>query len=152
VRRRLILTNAAPQCCSSPWLFRLGRREREILEVLYQKGEASSQEVRESLGSPPSYSAIRATLRILERKGAVRHKQQGLRYVFFPSVRREDARRTLLPDLLHTYFDDSISELFATSLEIFSLELTGKELSELSDLIETARKRKGASPRESAVS
>src|SRR5580692_8561895 len=60
----------------------LSRRERAILEVLYQKGEASGQEVRQSLANPPSYSAVRATLRILENKGVVCHKEQGLRYVF----------------------------------------------------------------------
>ncbi len=132
---------------SSPVHLDLSRREREIMEVLYQKyqkGEASGKEVRQSGANPPSYSAIRATLRILDNKGVVCHKEQGLRYVFFPSIRREKARRSLLPHLLHVYFDDSIGELMATFLDVFSLELTGKELSELADLVETTRKRKAA--------
>jgi predicted transcriptional regulator len=122
----------------------LSRRERAILEVLYQKGEASGQEVRQSLANPPSYSAVRATLRILENKGVVCHKEQGLRYVFFPSICREKARRSLLPHLLHVYFDDSIGELVATLLDVFSLKLTSNELSELANVVETAKKSKTA--------
>jgi BlaI family transcriptional regulator, penicillinase repressor len=128
----------------SPVHLDLSRREREILEVLYQKGEASGKEVQQNLSNPPGYSASRATLRILENKGVVCHKEQGLRYVFFPSIRREKARRSLLPHLLRVYFDDSIGELMATLLDVFSLKLTGKELSELADLIETTRKTKAA--------
>jgi BlaI family penicillinase repressor len=124
----------------------LSRREREIVEILYQRGEASGNEVRQSLANPPSYSAVRATLRILEDKGVVCHKEQSLRYVFFPSLRCEQARRSLLVHLLRVYFDDSIGELMATLLDVFSLKLTGEDLSELADLVETARKRKAASP------
>jgi BlaI family transcriptional regulator, penicillinase repressor len=81
---------------SSKGHFGLSRRERQILEILYQRGEATGREVQESLHDPPSYSAIRATLRILERKGSVRHKEQGLRYLFFPAVERELAKRICL--------------------------------------------------------
>lgn len=92
----------------------------------------------------PAYSAILATPKILENKGVLCHKEQGLGYVFFPSIRREKVQRSLLPHLLHVYFDDSIGELMAMLLDVFSLKLITNELSELADVVEAARKSKAA--------
>src|SRR4051794_29828284 len=78
---------------SSKAHFELSPRERQILEILYQRRECNAREVQASLADPPSYSAVRTTLRVLERKGLVRHKERGLRYVFFPAIGREKAKR-----------------------------------------------------------
>lgn len=120
--------------------FNLSRRERQILEVLYRMGKASGQDVLQGLEDPPSYSAVRATLRVLEKKGMVDHKEQGLRYVFFPAIGREMARRSLLRHLCHVYFDDSIGDLMTTLFDVFCPTLTDTEVSELSAILDTARK------------
>jgi BlaI family transcriptional regulator, penicillinase repressor len=117
----------------------LSRRERQILEVLYQKGGATGKEVHKSLADPPGHSAVRGTLRILETKGIVIHKEKGLRYVYFPLIQREKARRTLLQHLLHTYFDDSILDMMVTLLNVYRPKLTDPEISELAARLEIAR-------------
>jgi predicted transcriptional regulator len=90
------------------------RREREILDALYQLGEAGVAEIREHLADPPSYSAVRATLRVLEEKGHVRHEARDLRYVFLPAVSREQAKRSALKHLVETFFNRSAAQAVAT--------------------------------------
>ena len=87
----------------------LTRRERQIMDIVYRRGQATAAEVMDEILDPPSYSAIRALLRILEEKGHLRHEQQGPRYVFLPTVAREKARRSALKQVVHTFFDDSAS-------------------------------------------
>lgn len=122
----------------------LSARERQILEVLYRKGEATGRQVREGIANPPGYSAVRATLRILERKGSVRHKEQGLKYVYFPAVEREPARRSALHRLVRTYFDDSIEEVVRTILNVFSARVTHEELDRLAKLLKAAKRDRRA--------
>jgi len=120
----------------------LSARERQILEVLYRKGEATGRQVREGIANPPGYSAVRATLRILERKGSVRHREHGLQYVYFPAVACKTARRSALSRLVLTYFDDSIDELLQTMLDIYCERLTDLELDRLARLLKAAKNRR----------
>ena len=86
---------------------RLSNRERQIMDILYRHGSATAAEIQAQLPDPPSYSAVRATLRILEQKDQVRHDHDGPRYVFRPAVNREKAKRTAVQHLLTTFFDGS---------------------------------------------
>ncbi len=119
----------------------LSRREREIMDILYQKGQASAAEVRRALSNPPSYSAVRAMLRILEEKGHVRHEEKDLRYVFLPTTSPERAKRSALRHLLATFFNDSAEELVAALLDRPAPGLSGEDLERLSRMIESARSK-----------
>ena len=85
----------------------LSRREWQIVDVIYARGQATAAEVTAALPDPPSYSAVRALLRILEHKGHLRHQEDGPRYVFLPTVSRDRARRSALRTLVKTFFDGS---------------------------------------------
>ena len=116
----------------------LSRRERQILDILYAKGTATAAEVREALPDAPSYSAVRALLRILEEKGHAQHQTQGTRYVYLPSVPRERARHSALTRIVKTFFDGSAAQAAAALVD--SGSLSDDELTRLSDLIARARK------------
>ena len=116
----------------------LSRREREILDILYLKGSASAAEVREAMADAPSYSAVRALLRILEEKGHATHQTEGTRYVYGPSVPRERARNSALSRIVKTFFDGSAAQAAAALVDTGSL--SPDELERLSALIERARK------------
>ena len=116
----------------------LSRRERQILDILYAKGAASAADVQESLPDPPSYSAVRALLRILEEKGHARHETRGQRYVYLPIVPRESARNSALSRIVKTFFDGSAAQAAAALVD--SGSLSEEELNKLSSLIERARK------------
>ena len=118
----------------------LSRRERQIMDIVFRKGSATASEVRESLPDPPSYSAVRAMLRILEEKGHLRHEQDGPRYVFHATLSVEAARRSALRRMLQTFFDNSLEEAVATLLDVESSNVTEEELERLARMIETARK------------
>ncbi|HKA59563.1 MAG TPA: BlaI/MecI/CopY family transcriptional regulator [Gemmatimonadales bacterium] len=120
----------------------LSRREREIMDVIYgaPRGRASAAEVLEQLADPPSYSAVRALLRVLEEKGHLRHEEDGPRYVFLPTIPRERARESALRQLLQTFFDGSAEQAVAALLDISSTRLSDAELVRLSRLIADARK------------
>lgn len=118
----------------------LSRREREIMDVIYRLGRATAQEVRENLPEPPSYSAVRTLLRVLEDKGHVRHKQDGPRYLYAPTVPRERARESALKQVVRTFFDDSAEQAVAALLDLSGRDLTGAELDRLADMIERAKK------------
>jgi predicted transcriptional regulator len=115
------------------------RRERQILEILYRRGEATPRQVLESLPDPPSYSAVRAMLRVLETKGYVRHGLSGKTYVYRPTLSRTRAGRPALENVLETFFDGSAEKVVAALLEISRPELSEEELDRLSRLIEQAR-------------
>lgn len=118
----------------------LSRRERQIMDVIFQRGRATAAEVMGDLPDPPSYSAVRATLRILEEKGHVQHEQNGLRYVFVPTLARETAKRSALEHLLQTFFNGSAEQAVATLLDESASRLSEEELDRLAQLIEKARK------------
>src|SRR5687768_6458536 len=88
----------------------LSRRERQIVDILYSNGRATAAEVQAALPDPPSYSAVRAMLRILEEKGHVRHEQDGPRYVYVPTLARDNAKRSALQHVLKTFFDGSAAQ------------------------------------------
>src|SRR3954465_6291182 len=117
----------------------LSRRERQIMDVVYRLGRATAAEVKESLPDPPSYSAIRALLRVLEEKGHLRHEQDGPRYVFLPTVPRERARRSALRRLVQTFFEGSTAQAVAALLGEPGARLSDEELDRLSHLIDQAR-------------
>ena len=110
------------------------------MDVIYRHGRATAAEVRAQLRHPPSYSAVRALLRILEEKGHVRHEPDGPRYVFLPTVPREAARRSALRQLLRTFFDDSPEQAVAALLDIESSRLGDAELERLGALIDQAKR------------
>ena len=116
----------------------LSRRERQILDILYARGSGTAAEVQQALPDPPSYSAVRALLRILEEKGHARHESQGTRYVYLPSVSRERARHSALTRIVKTFFEGSAAQAAAALLD--SGSLSDDELARLSALIDRARK------------
>jgi predicted transcriptional regulator len=118
----------------------LSRRERQILDILYQRGQATAADVQNALPEPPSYSAVRALLRILEDKGHVRHQQDGPRYVYVPTLARENAKRSALHHVLRTFFDGSAEQAISALLDESSTKLSTEELDRLARLIEDARR------------
>jgi len=121
---------------------KLSRRERQILDVLYRRRSASVAEVRQALPDPPSYSAVRALLRILEEKGHARHEEKDMRYVYLPALPRERARRSALRHLLETFFEGSTEQAVAALLDRSTARLTPEELDRISVLIAKARKER----------
>jgi predicted transcriptional regulator len=120
-------------------LDRLSRRERQIMDLIYAAGRATATEVLERLPDPPSYSTVRALLRILETKGHLRHVVDGTRYVFLPTVAPERARRSAMQSLLQTFFEGSPEKAVAALLDISRSELSEEDLDRISRLIENAR-------------
>ena len=118
----------------------LSRRERQIMDVIYQQGRATAAEVLENMPNPPSYSAVRAMLRLLEDKGLVRHEQDGPRYVYRPTLSRDKARQSAMKQLLQTFFDDSAEQAVAALIDMSRPKMSDVELDRLSRLIDEARK------------
>ncbi len=118
----------------------LSRRERQIMDIIYRRGKATAADVRADLPDPPSYSAVRAMLRILEEKGHLRHEQQGPRYLFRPTVARDRARQSALKQLVSTFFEGSTEQAVAALLDLSAAKLSDAELDRLTGLIEQARK------------
>jgi len=118
----------------------LSRREREIMDVLYREGRASAADVHRLIPSPPSYSAVRATLRILEDKGFVHHEPDGKRYIYRPTVNRDRARRGAVQHLLDTFFDGSAAGAMMALLETPDADMSKDDLDRMAALIEHARK------------
>jgi len=119
----------------------LGSRERQIMEVVYRLGRATVADVLEHIESPPSYSAVRAMLRILEGKGHLRHLQDGPRYVYLPVIPGERARRSILKDVVKRLFDDSTEQAVTALLETSSARMSDAELDRLQRLIASARRQ-----------
>jgi BlaI family penicillinase repressor len=116
----------------------LSRRERQIMDIVYAHGQATAAEVTAALADAPSYSAVRALLRILEQKGHLRHQQDGPRYVFLPTVSRDRARRSALRSLVRTFFDGSSAQAAAALID--QAQLSDDDFDRLSAAIEKARK------------
>ncbi|HXV75862.1 MAG TPA: BlaI/MecI/CopY family transcriptional regulator [Candidatus Polarisedimenticolaceae bacterium] len=119
---------------------RLSRREREVMDIIYRAGEATVTEVLEAIEQPPSYSAVRSTLNILEAKGHLRHRHEGNRYVYLPTRTRAEARRSALVHVLDTFFDGSAADAVTALLEEQGTELNQEEIERLSRLIRQARR------------
>ncbi len=117
----------------------LSRRERQIMEVVYRSGRATAGDVLEGLPEPPSYSAVRALLKILEGKGHLRHVLEDGRYVWLPTVPRDRARRSALQSLLQTFFEGSAEKAVAALLTQSKSKLSEDELERLARLIADAR-------------
>lgn len=118
----------------------LSRRERQIMDILYQRGKSSASEIREAMPDAPGYSAVRAMLRILEEKGHIKHKSEGLRYVYVPIVAREKAKRSAVRHLMDTFFGDAPSDVVAALLDVSSGRMTPEELDRMAEMIDRARR------------
>jgi predicted transcriptional regulator len=118
----------------------LSRREREIMDIVYEMKEASALQVLERLPSPPSYSAVRALLRVLEQKGHLVHRQDGPRYMYVPRLAKDKARRSALAHLKQTFFDGSTTDVVAALLDISEEDLSPDDYARLAELIDKARK------------
>jgi predicted transcriptional regulator len=117
----------------------LSRRERQIMDIVYEHKEVSALQVLERLPSPPSYSAVRALLRVLEQKGHLVHRQDGPRYVYTPRLPKDKARKTALSHLMQTFFDGSTESVVAALLDLSEDNLSEDDYRRLSELIEKAR-------------
>ncbi len=118
----------------------LSRRERQIMDILYQHGKSSATAVREAMPDAPGYSAVRAMLRVLEDKGHVRHQAEGLKYVYLPTVTRDKAKRSAVKHLLDTFFHNSPEQVVAALLDVSSTRMTRQELDRMTEMIEKAKK------------
>ena len=118
---------------------RLSRRERQIMDILYRLGQASAAEVRDAIADPPSYSAIRALLRILEEKGQVRHTRDGARYIFAPAEPRSQVAYSALAQVVQNFFGGNVEQVVASLISDKEARLSEDELDRLSQLIDQAR-------------
>ena len=118
----------------------MSRRERQIMEILYRRGQASVSEVRAAMNDAPSYSAVRAMLRVLKDKGHVKHQAEGLKYMYRPVINREKAKRSALKSLVDTFFNDRPDEVVAALLDVSSRRLTAEELDRMAAMINEARR------------
>jgi len=118
----------------------LTKRERQIMDILYRLRRATAGEILKQLPDAPAYSTVRTQLRVLESKGYVRHEEEGLRYVYMPTVARHAARRTALRHLIATFFDGSSAKVVAALLGGEAERLTEEELDRIARLVHTARR------------
>jgi BlaI family transcriptional regulator, penicillinase repressor len=118
----------------------LSRRERQIMDVVYRRGQATAAEVQAEMPDPPSYSSVRALMRVLENKGHLRHQQEGAAYVYLPMVPADSARRSAVRHLLQTFFGGSTEKAMAALLETSQAKLSPAELDRIGHLIEAAKK------------
>jgi predicted transcriptional regulator len=116
----------------------MSRRERQIMDAIYRRGRATAAEVLADLPDPPSYSAVRAMLRLLEEKGHLRHEQDGPRYVFLPVVHRDRAQRSALTHVVRTFFNGSATDAVAALLDEGG-KLSQADLDRLAEMIDRAR-------------
>lgn len=122
---------------------KLTRRERQIMDILFESGKATAEEVRERLPDPPSNSAVRAMLARLEEKGVIRHRAEDLRYVYYPALSRAQAQRSAIERLVDVFFEGSIAKTVTALVEISGDDLTETERERLRLLIEAGRKNEG---------
>jgi BlaI family penicillinase repressor len=118
----------------------LSRRERQIMDIIYEMKEATVLQILERLPSPPSYSAVRALVRVLEQKGHLLHRQDGPRYVYAPRLAKDKARRSALAHLRQTFFDGSTTDVVAALLDLSEEDLAEEDYRKLAELIDRARK------------
>ncbi len=118
----------------------LGRRERQIMAFVYRRGQATAAEVMEGIANPPSYSGVRAMLRILEEKGHLQHRREGARYIYAPTISPEEAGRSAMNYMVQSFFNGSAERAVAALLDLKSNELSDDDLDRLSGLIDQAKK------------
>jgi len=133
------MTDPRPKTTANAPAPKLTRRERQIMDILYRDGEATVADVVDKLPDPPSYSAVRATMNVLEEKGHIRHKQDGPRYVYLPAVPRDRARRAALSHLLNTFFDGSAESAVVALLQMTDTSLSTSDFERLADEVRKAR-------------
>ena len=126
----------------------LSRRERQIMDILFELGEASAEDIRRRLPDPPSYSAARAMLAKLERKGQVRHDERDLRYIYRPAVSRQRARRSAVQRLVKVFFGGSLAEAVTGMVDVSGGDLSADEIERLADRLESLRRAKDEARRE----
>ncbi|BDI28676.1 BlaI family transcriptional regulator [Capsulimonas corticalis] len=124
---------------SKPLSHKLSRRERQIMDIVYQHGQASAAQVMESMPDAPSYSAVRALLRILEDKGHLRHIQEGAHYVFLPTQPRQSAARSAIEQVVQTFFGGSVERAVSTLLSDDETQLSDRDIARLTALIAQAK-------------
>ncbi len=117
----------------------LSRRERQIMDIVYRRGNASVADVLNNLADPPSYSAVRAMMRILEEKDLLRHEKEGARYIYMPTHPRQNAGEAALQRVFQTFFDNSIEKTVAALLNVSDTGLSAEESFRLAELIEQAK-------------
>lgn len=118
---------------------RLGRREREILDIVFRLEEASVGDVMGQMADPPAYDSVRTMLRLLERKGFVKHRRDGTKYIYRPTQSKSSARKSALSHLMATFFANSVADTMAAALDLKSDDLNDEELARLQILIDQAR-------------
>lgn len=118
----------------------LSKRESQIMDIVHQLGEAGVADVLKHLPDSPSYDAVRVTMTILEKKGYLKHKQESHRYIYLPTEQPENAKLSALDHILATFFKGSAQEIVSAILKLPSAKLSKKELDELSQMIENAKK------------
>src|SRR4028118_1464664 len=116
----------------------LSRRERQIMDAIYARGEATAADVHAAFPDPPSYSAIRALLRILEEKGVLKHREDGPRYVFTPTMPREKASRSALQRVVQTFFGGSLADAVAAFVDAKDSKLSPGELKRIGARVQGA--------------
>ena len=119
---------------------RLTRRERAIMDILHRRGRATAHEVLADLDDPPSYSAVRALLRLLEERGHAKHVQDGMAYVYSPSASRADAKRSALAHVVRTFFAGSVEQAVAALVDSSKSKLSREELDRMAEHIARAKK------------
>jgi BlaI family penicillinase repressor len=117
----------------------LTKRERQIMDRLYRLGRATANEILDGLSGSPSSSTVRTQLRVLESKGFVRHEEEGLRYVYMPTVPRHAARRSALKHLVDTFFDGSNAKVVAALLGGDCGRVTDEDLDRIAALVSGAK-------------
>lgn len=117
----------------------LGRRERQIMSYIYQQGRATAAEVLEGIANPPSYSGVRAMLRILEEKGHLKHRREGARYIYEPTLSPEEAGRSAMNYMVQAFFNGSAERAVAALLDLKSNEFSDDDLDRLAGLVEKAK-------------
>jgi len=117
----------------------LSRRERQVMDILYRRGEATVAEVMNDLPDPPTYSAVRSILRILMEKEMITHREDGPRYVYLPAVNTDRAADDAMKHVIRTFFDGSAEQAVAAVLRMSDAKLSDLEITELSDRIRKAR-------------
>jgi len=119
----------------------LSRRERQIMDIVYARGEAAAADVHAALPDAPSYSAVRTLLRILEEKGHLKHREEGPRYVFMPTEPRTKASRSALKRVVQTFFDGSLSNAVAALVDAEGSKLSPAELQRIEAIIKSAKSK-----------
>ena len=117
----------------------LSRRERQIMDILYRRGRATGIEVMADLAGDPSYSTVRTQLRVLERKGHVRHEENGAKFIYMPAVPRRAARKSALRHLVDTFFDGSVEKVVGALLGGEGARVSEEELERIAEQVAKAR-------------